>query len=177
MGVCDLLLRPLNISPAIALRKIDTVGLLLKAQLQDFLLLKFHGPCPYVQDCSMPVGSTGTGSIAGVVAGPWLGARCPPKPLYHCSTTPLHKWSRERKHNQRIMSQERERSQNNYHQNRFSLGMLMELLTNQNHSRKMRSKTNIKNTFPPLIAPSRSLPPLSSWAMGFMVSSLHLGLP
>lgn len=51
----------------------------------------------------------------------------------------------------------------------------MKLITNQNHSRIVRSKTNIKNTYPPPLAPSWSLPSPSSLAMGFMVSSLYLG--
>lgn len=94
-----------NISPATALRKTDTVALLLKG----FLL----------QDV--------TGSIARVLCPRLLhaceqhrsiaGARYPPNPLYFCSTTPPYKRSGERKRKKASQAKDRERSQTNYHQN------------------------------------------------------------
>jgi len=73
----------------------------------------------------------------------WINARCPPKPLL---SLPLLSWTGERKYNERLEGQDkdRERSLTNYCQerNRLNLGRKGSLIYYQsNQSRIVRNKT------------------------------------
>lgn len=69
------------------------------------------------------------------------------------SVSLLCKWAGETKYNERLTIQDKgkERSLTDYNhgKTRLDLGKLVEFITNQKQSMIMRSKTNLKNTFPP----------------------------